>query len=134
MTMLKKKWTEFSFILKPCAAGIGVFATHDIAAGTKLLTGKFRGRNMKIKDVPADFIKYCVFINEEDCLCPQRFDRMDIAWFLNHSHQPNIAKVAQNRVEALRDIKTGEEILIDYNELHEPEHMKEPYYKIPKMV
>ena len=34
--MNKDKTDEFSFILKPAQYGVGVFATHDIKAGTSL--------------------------------------------------------------------------------------------------
>ncbi len=128
-----KSWTEFSFVLKPSAiGGIGVFATHDISTGTRILSSSFSPRRMKIKDIPSDFLKYCIYINDEDCFCPERFDRMEIGWFLNHSFEPNIEKKGENYIIAIRDITAGEEILIDYNQLSEPEHLKEEYYK-PKI-
>lgn len=121
---------EFSFILKPSSiAGIGVFATHDILEGTHLFKGNFFPRTMKIKNVPAAFVKYCIFLNNEECLCPERFDRMEIGWFINHSDTPNIVKIAEKTIIAVRDIKAGEEIFINYNQLNEPEHLKESYYK-----
>lgn len=150
------KWTEFSFILKPSTlSGIGVFATHDIPLGTVLFNQNIRSnlRVLKIKDVPAEAIQYCIYINDEECLCPERFDRMEICWYLNHSADPNIAKkVPQHRYGsqdtsafkdaqdfydrrdknpfyAIKDIKAGDEILIDYNELNEPEHLQEDYFK-----
>jgi len=126
------KWTEFSFILKPSIlGGIGVFSTHDIPAETPLFSGKPTSRRMKIKDIPVDFIKYCIFINDDECLCPERFDRMGIGWYINHSNDPNIGKKA-DRFITIRAIKSGEEILLDYNELNEPENLKEAYYKILK--
>jgi SET domain-containing protein len=127
------KWTEFSFILKPSPiGGIGVFATHDIPAGKQAFSGQFSPRKMAIKDVHADFLKYCIFVNDEECLCPERFDRMEIGWFLNHSDKPNIAKNAEGLTIAVRDIKAGDEILCDYNQLNEPDHLKEAYYWQPK--
>ena len=122
-------WTEFSFMLSPShLGGIGVFATHDIPKGTRLFSQKFAKRKMKIKDVPSAFIKYCIFIDDEECFCPEQFNRMEIGWYINHSHCPNIGKI-DGLVYALSDIKAEEEILIDYNELDEPEHLKEVYYK-----
>lgn len=127
------KSTEFLFILKPSSiigAGIGVFATVYIPKGMTVFSGKFQPRKIKTKQVPSEFIKYCVFVDDEECLCPERFDRMEIGWYLNHSDQPNIAKNSTGSVTALRDIQAGEEILIDYNNLNEPEHLKEAYYKV----
>lgn len=121
--------TEFSFILAPShLGGIGVFATHDIDKGTPLIPGRFTKVVRNKKEIPPDFLKYCIFINDEECWCPERFDRMEIGWYINHSDDPNIGK-KNDVVYVLRDIKKGEEILIDYNELDEPEHLKEAYYK-----
>jgi SET domain-containing protein len=124
------QWNEFSCILRPSSlGGIGVFAAHDIPAGTPIFSGNFSPRKARIKDIPLEFQKFCILLNEEECLCPERFDRMEIGWFINHSFQPNISKITDNRVIAIRDIKTGEEIFMDYNQLNEPEHLKEDYYR-----
>lgn len=134
-------WSEFSFILKPSQlGGIGVFATHDIAAGTPVFTQEFNLRTLKIKEVPEELIKYCIYTNDEECLCPERFDRMEIGWYLNHSSAPNIARkstigedqcndLKKRDLYAIKDIKAGDEILIDYNYLNEPEEFKEEYYR-----
>lgn len=123
------QWTEFSCILKPSSlGGIGVFATHDIAQGTRVFTGDFSPRKTKIKELPPEFLKYCMLINDEECWCPERFDRMEIGWYLNHSDHPNIKKVSDDNIFALKDIQEGDEILIDYNDLNEPQHLKESYY------
>lgn len=145
------KWTEFSFMLKPSPlGGIGVFATHDIPSGTLLFNqnSKHLVRTLKIKDLPAEALKYCVLINDEECFCPERFDRMEIGWYLNHSAEPNIAKKdpsqiintaedfynnrEKHQLYSIKDIKAGDEILMDYNELNEPEALKEDYYKQSK--
>lgn len=136
------QWSEFSFMLKPSPlGGVGVFATHDIPAGTHVFNPNFEIRTMKVKDVPAALLQYCIYINDDECLCPERFDRMEIGWYINHSSSPNIArKGAISNAEAVRnikarifhaiqDIKSGDEILIDYNCLDEPEHLKEDYYR-----
>lgn len=136
------EWSEFSFVLAPSPlGGVGVFATHDISAGTLLFNQNFEIRTMNVKDVPSPLLKYCIYINDDECLCPERFDRMEIGWYINHSATPNIAKkyavtnaqavknVKDRAFHATHDIKAGDEILIDYNSLDEPEHLKEGYYK-----
>lgn len=124
-------WTEFTFILKPSSiGGVGVFTTHDLPKDMQIFLGKHCPKKRTIKEVPEAFLKYCIFLNDEECISPERFDRMEIGWFLNHSDKPNITKTAEGRVITLRDIQAGEEILMDYNELNEPEHLKESYYKI----
>lgn len=137
-------WSEFSFILKPSPiGGIGVFATHDIAKGTPIFQREleFEIRIMKIEEVPAAFLPYCIYINDTECFCPKRFDHMQIGWYINHSATPNIAKtpsdptlspienIKNRKVFAIKDIKEGDEILIDYNCLDEPEKLKENFYK-----
>ena len=123
-------WTQFSLIIKPSTlGGVGVFATHAISAGTQVFAGMYSPRKWRIKDIPAEFVKYCILLNEEECLGPERFDRMEIAWYVNHSDQPNIERRSDNDVIACRDIQAGDEILLDYNQLHEPEHLKEGYYR-----
>jgi hypothetical protein len=125
------QWTEFTFILKPSAiAGIGVFATHDLPAGIRIFSEASAARKMKISDVPSAFINYCPMVNDQECVCPEQFDRMEIRWYLNHSYQPNIKKIAEGHFVTMREIQAGEEILIDYNQFNEPEHLKEDYYKI----
>lgn len=138
------QWSEFSLCLKPSSlGGIGVFATHDIASGTVLLTREHALRRMNIKDIPADWQKFCVYINSQECFAPEQFDRMEIGWFINHSDNPNVApkdpiesldevdlsKKAAYPFVALKDIKAGEEITVDYNYMKEPEHMKDDFYK-----
>lgn len=136
------QWSEFSFMLKPSPlGGVGVFATHDIPVGTHLFNRKFEMRTMKVKDVPAPLLKYCIYINDLECLCPERFDRMEIGWYINHSSTPNIARknvvsnaeaeknIKERAVYAIQNIKAGDEIFIDYNSLDEPDHLKEDYYR-----
>ncbi len=134
-------WSEFSFVLKPSPlGGVGIFAVHDIAAGTLVFNATYHVRILKIKDVPGEFLKYCIYINDEECLAPERFDCMGIGWYTNHSDTPNIAKRGaikdengnydpDSQVYAIKDIKAGDEILIDYNSFDEPEHLKDNCFR-----
>ena len=125
--------TEFSFVLKPAEYGIGVFATENIKEGAYLrlfadeteLTDRSVKRNKK--DIPEFFRQYCVD-RGETMNCPKDFGHMEMGWHLNHSKEPN-AYHKNYDYYASRDIKTGEEITIDYNTLEEPEESKEDYYK-----
>lgn len=138
------EWSEVSFILKPSSIDrIGVFAVHDIAAGTLLVNQGHKIRILKTKEVPAEFVKYCTYINDEECVCPERFDHLEIGWFINHSKTPDIASdtsalthfdvrsgsVPAYSFYALKDIKAGDEIVIDYAYLNEPEQLKDDFYK-----
>lgn len=135
------EWSEFSFMLKPSTlGGVGVFAVHDIPAGTPLFRTDHRSRTFQTKDVDPEFVKFCIFIDDETCRGPERFDRMEIGWYVNHSATPNVAKQEADQNLTLferkkydlyttKDIKAGDEIVIDYNYLNEPEHLKEDYYR-----
>lgn len=123
-------WSEYSFMLKPSNInGIGVFATHDIPQGCSLFCTPYEIRIAKIAEIPPALLPYCIYINEREAKCPERFDRMEIGWYINHSFLPNISQRGDDIIYTLRDIKAGEEIFLNYNELNEPENMKEEYYR-----
>ncbi len=131
---MKNQTTEFSFTLKPSKYGIGVFANHDITKEShlRLFGNKNNDRYVAVtrnkKDVPKDFESYCIGRRDKKLLCPGDFGCMEIGWYLNHSKSPN-AYHRNYDYYALRDIKAGEEIVIDYNTLEEPEELKDDYYK-----
>lgn len=126
---------EFYFIAKPSPLdGVGVFAIRNIPAETLLF--EFNFRTLKIKDIPTEFQKYCIFINQEECLCPERFDRMEIGYYLNHSDTPNIKgeKIVDEIsgkityiFYAAQNINAGDEVLSNYNDLDEPENLRETF-------
>ena len=141
-------WSEFSFILKPSPlGGIGVFATHDFGAGVEVFRNTFQPRILKKENIPADFLKYCIYLNDDELICPEQLDRMEIGWFINHSKEANIARKAslhqagnvarreaihqleEKTLITIKNIKAGDEILIDYNSLDEPEYLKDDYYR-----
>lgn len=125
---------EFSFILKPTQHGVGVFAAHAIAKGAALrLFGDEeslaeRSRMLSQAEVPEAFQDYCMHRAGGQLVCPKDFGSMPIGWYLNHSQEPN-AIHRDFRWYAARDIAAGEEILIDYSSLEEPEEAREEYYK-----
>jgi SET domain-containing protein len=111
---------EASFLLRPCAHGIGVFAAHEISQGTYLRLYRSLEadppRKVRRTEVPGEFIKYCLDLDNEYVMRPNDFGHMEIVWFLNHSDQPN-ARHEAHRYYALRDIAAGDEITIDYGTL-----------------
>lgn len=130
---MENKTTEFSFVLKPAEHGVGVFIAHGIKKGTYLRLFEDEEKTTEVSilrkknDVPDFFAKYC--INRGEVLrCPKDFGCMEIGWYLSHSNTPNAHHI-NYKYYALHDIKTGEEITIDYNALEEPEGAKEGYYK-----
>lgn len=124
---------EFSFVLRASTHGIGVFATHDIPEGSFLRLFGDQGSPKIVSiateshDVPPPFEMYCIY-REEGLIRPVDFGCMEVGWYLNHSDQPNAHHKAYDFF-ALREIKSGEEILIDYHSLEEPEEFKEPFFR-----
>jgi hypothetical protein len=80
------------------------------------------------EDVPDIFRDYCIDRGDE-LICPKDFGHMHVGWYLNHSSSPNAYPDDDYKWHALRDIKAGEEITIDYNSLNEPENRKADYYR-----
>ena len=125
---MKDTTTEFSFILKPSKHGVGVFTTHPIKKGVHLRLFQDKPRVLKRKDVPEIFLHYCVAKNKDEIYAAKDFAQMEVGWYLNHSRDANAFCETDLNCFATRDIAAGEEILINYNELDEPEEYKEDYY------
>lgn len=121
-------------VLKPSdIEGIGVFALRDIPKGCRNMFGKpgdadewITVSKKEIENLPAhaQFVvgNYCLY-DEENYFVPSHgFKKMDISLFLNHSDQPNIISINDgDYFEALKDIKEGEELVIDYGEIVDEE-------------
>jgi uncharacterized protein len=129
-----RETNEFSFMLGPstiAGAGIGVYATHDIVAGCRLALFPlgYASRRRHEPEIDERFLKYCDAEEDDYWRTPETFSRMEIGWYVNHSFEPNSTCKSVDDFYALRDIAAGEEILIDYNELSEPEDKKDAFYK-----
>jgi SET domain-containing protein len=123
---------QFSFILKPAEYGVGVFAVHGIKKGTHLRlfvdekTTEHKSKVVKKADIPEIFQGHCLD-RGETMICPPDFGALPIGWYVNHSTQPNAIpgknpnKHRRYRWYASKDIVAGEEILIGYNSLEEPD-------------
>jgi SET domain-containing protein len=114
---LRKRTNEFSFLLKPSRiAGIGIFAVHGIAKGTYLAF--FRESEpsplRRVTSKNRFFVeRFGVPGGKNAYYCPPDFRWMSIGWYVNHSTKPNAFHI-NYRYFALRDIKAGTEITIDY--------------------
>ena len=130
------KVNEFLLILKPSTipnAGIGAFAAEDIAKGVVVASSKGILHTLRHRsEVPDDFIHYCIAQGEDMWLCPADFNKMECSWFINHSSMPNVGLFLEGEYRYLKticEIKKGEELVVDYNELDEPEYLKGDYSK-----
>ncbi|MFM2339266.1 MAG: hypothetical protein RL115_2459 [Bacteroidota bacterium] len=115
-------------MLKPSPLhGIGVFAIRDIPKGCRTIfsTGMGEWIKLPIKEVEAlpahsrNLIEtYCLYDEECYFVPDYGFKLMDVVLYLNHSAVPNIISINDGeQFEALRDIKEGEELLINYESI-----------------
>ena len=117
-------------MLKPSPIeGIGVFAIQDIAKGCREMFSKpdvndkwITVSKKEVETLPAyaQFIvgNYCLY-DENDYFIPDHgFKKIDVSLFINHADTPNIISINDgDYFEAIRDIKNGEELVIDYGEI-----------------
>ena len=104
--------------------GIGVFAIRDIPKGTKDIFSKDSGEWIQVSKAEVEALPlhsknivetHCLFDKDHYYLPDYGFKKLDIVIFLNHSEYPNIVSVNDGvYFEAIRDIRCGEELLIDY--------------------
>jgi SET domain-containing protein len=109
--------------------GIGVFAICDIPKGCRTIFSKETGDYIQlsfaeVEQLPEhsrNFIETYYLYNDTHYFIPaQGCKIMDMANYLNHSSTPNIISVEEGRwFEALREIKKGEELFVDYGEIVE---------------
>jgi SET domain-containing protein len=110
--------------------GIGVFAIRDIPKGCHTIFSKVNKDHDEWISVPKTEVEqlpahsralienYCLYDDDNYFIAEYGFKKMDLVNFLNHSDEPNVMSVNDGEFfEALRDIKAGEELLIDYGEI-----------------
>ena len=101
--------------------GVGVKAIRPIKKGTYIFSGddaRLRWiKGSELRGLSAEHRK----LYDDFCIksgswygCPQNFNLMTPAWYLNHSAKPNVACDRTYRFYALKDIKKGEELTTDY--------------------
>lgn len=121
--------SEHTYVmLKPSAtAGTGVIALRDIPKGCREMFSKPDPNDKwitltkdEVDGLPfhAKFLveNYCLFDDAYNYFVPGRgFKKLDLSHFINHSDTPNIISIEEGEYfEAVRDIKAGEELFIDY--------------------
>jgi SET domain-containing protein len=117
-------------MLRPSSvAGIGVFALRDIATGCRDMFSQpdkndtwITLSKKEVEKLPhhAQVLveNYCLFDEEKYFVPDYGFKKIDISLFLNHSDESNVTSINEGEYfEALRDIKAGEELFLDYGEI-----------------
>ena len=93
----------------PIKKGDAVFGADD-SEMVWVKKSKVRTLPKQIKKLYDDF---CVMKNNQYG-CPDNFNNLTLSWFLNHSTKPNIAADKNYRFYAIRNIRVGEELTVDY--------------------
>lgn len=107
--------------------GIGVFAIRDIPKGCRSVFSKGVGGWIRLSFAEVEALPehsrnqvetYCLYDDTHYFVPDYGFKLMDLALYLNHSAMPNLQSVNEGEYfEALRDIKAGEELLVNYGEI-----------------
>jgi SET domain-containing protein len=119
-------------MLKPSPLhGIGVFAITAIKKGERKIFSDYESEWIEVsKEEVSTLPKHARDLIENHCLFNEThyyvpeygFKIFDLAVYLNHSDQPNLISVNDGEFfEAIRDIESGEELLIDYGTIVESE-------------
>lgn len=130
--LLKQLQQDTWIMLKPSPVhGIGVFAIRDIPKGCTTMFSSGIGEWITVSATEVDALPehsrklvetYCLYDEHNYFIPDYGFKLMDLALYLNHSDTPNIISVNDGECfETLRDILEGEELLVDYGTLVDPE-------------
>ena len=110
--------------------GIGLFAIRDIPFGQKLFEQILddddyiflKNKDLEVFDIEIQNLIKSLYILEEKGVWVQRtgLNHLDYSYYINHSDTPNLTYI-QNKNYYLpkRDIKKGEELTYDYNEVQD---------------
>lgn len=102
--------------------GVGVFAIKDIPKGTHIFSDDDEELVWIHKRMLANLSAEERRLYDDFCIirgdlygCPRSFNELTPTWYLNESSAPNVAADNAYRFYALRDIKKGEELTVDYS-------------------
>ena len=115
-------------MLKPSPIeGIGVFAIRDIPKGCRTIFSAGIGEWIKVSFEEVEKLPshsrnlvetYCLYDDKNYFVPDYGFKLMDMVLYLNHSVNYNVASVNDGeQFEALRNIKAGEELLVNYGSI-----------------
>ena len=130
--LLKELSGSTYVMIKPSPLhGIGVFAIRDIPKGTKNIFSQGVGEWIKVSKQEVDALpqhskdlieNHCLFDEDHYFIPDYGFKLVDLVIYLNHSESPNVISLNEGeQFEAIRDIASGEELLVDYGTIVESE-------------
>ncbi|HEX8457059.1 MAG TPA: SET domain-containing protein [Pyrinomonadaceae bacterium] len=111
------------YAIKRALTGLGLFATEDIPAGTRII--EYVGTLISNEEVETRSGKYFFGVNTKWSI--DGSSRSNAARYINHSCRPNAeAFISGHRiwVWSKKRIKAGEEITINYGKEYFDDHIK----------
>lgn len=112
-------------VVKKSSAGLGLFATRPFKKGERVI--EYFGRTIAPAEEYTSRSKYLFQINSRKTI--DGTTRANTARYINHSCRPNCeSEINRGHVyiNAIRNIKIGEEFAYDYGKEYTDEHIK-PY-------
>ncbi len=111
--------------------GVGVFAVRSIPKGSNPLRSRIKHREIRftydeLKSLPPGVRKqidmFCFYDDDSVLISTMGLNTMDFSIYLNHSKQPNLRLTKDGSFEALRRIRIGEELTMNYDHSFGEEH------------
>ncbi len=125
--LLQLRYQTYVMLKTSPLHGIGVFAIREIPKGCRDIFSRNVGEWIKlpvsdVETLPShakELVEtYCLYDKENYYVPDYGFKVMDLVNYLNHSHSPNIKSIQDGEeFEALRDIRLGEELFINYEHI-----------------
>lgn len=116
MNRLKTYCSPKTIVKVSPKGGKGFFAIEDITKGevVAIKNGHIVGTEEAIR-LDKEIGDFSLQISDEFYICPKTKEEIeDIVIFINHSCNPNVGMDGQVSYVAMRDIKAGEELCLDY--------------------
>ncbi|TSC64280.1 MAG: nuclear protein SET [Parcubacteria group bacterium Gr01-1014_91] len=124
--MKRKKPTHAALVrVGRSSAGLGLFAMRAFKKGERII--EYVGRTLSKAEEYSSRSKYLFEVNSRKTI--DGMSRSNIARYINHSCKPNCEpEIERGRIfiDAIKNIKVGEELHYDYGEEYFNEHIR-PY-------
>lgn len=122
MRKSKPRYPE-GLAVKRSSAGLGLFATRKYKKGERII--EYFGRTISNAEEYSSRSKYLFEVSKRKTI--DGSTRLNIARYINHSCRPNCEpEIERGRIyiDAIKNIKPGEEFVYDYGEEYFNEHIK----------
>ena len=110
-------------VVKRSSAGLGLFATRSFKKGERII--EYVGRTISNAEAYTSRSKYLFEVNKRRTI--DGTVRTNIARYINHSCRPNCEPEIERGhiyIDAIKNIKEGEEFSYDYGEEYFNEHIR----------